>query len=128
MATRPRLRNFDALIAQDGLRLVCLLRLSPIMPFSVTSYTLGLSSIDLRSYIIGTLASMPALCGYVFVGTLADASVSAWMTGAEPLRGVLLGIGGAATLVLTVRFGYIVRRLGLTSRTVMTVGDQTPEG
>jgi uncharacterized membrane protein YdjX (TVP38/TMEM64 family) len=70
MATRPRLRNFDALIAQDGWRLVCLLRISPVMPFSVTSYMLGLSSIDLRSYTIGTLASLPALCGYVFVGTL----------------------------------------------------------
>jgi len=60
LATRPRLRNFDALIAQDGSRLVCLLRLSPAMPFSVTSYMLGLSSIDLRSYTIGTLASLPA--------------------------------------------------------------------
>jgi len=98
------------------------------MPFSVTSYMLGLSSIDLRSYTIGTLASLPALCGYVFIGTLADASLSAWRTGADPLRWVLLGIGGAATLVLIVRFGYIVRRLGLTSQTVMTVGDQTPEG
>ena len=128
IATRPRLRNFDALITQDSLRLVCLLRISPVMPFSATSYMLGLSSIDLRSYTIGTLASLPALCGYVFIGTLADASVSAWMTGADPLRWILLGIGGAAMLVLTVRFGHIVRRLGFTSQTVTTVGDQAPEG
>jgi uncharacterized membrane protein YdjX (TVP38/TMEM64 family) len=112
IATRPRLRNFDSLIAQDGLRLVCLLRISPVMPFSATSYMLGLSSIDLGSYIIGTLASLPALCGYVFVGTLADASLSGWMSGADQLRGILLGIGGAAMLVLTVRLGYMVRRLG----------------
>jgi uncharacterized membrane protein YdjX (TVP38/TMEM64 family) len=124
IASRPRLRNFDALLAQDGSRLVCLLRLSPVMPFSVTSYMLGLSSIDLRSYTIGTLASLPALCGYVFIGTLADASLSAWITGADPLRWILLGIGGAATLVLTLRFGHIVVRLGLTSRTVTTVGDE----
>jgi hypothetical protein len=45
IATRPRLRNFDALIAQDGWRLVCLLRISPVMPFSAASYMLGLSSI-----------------------------------------------------------------------------------
>jgi uncharacterized membrane protein YdjX (TVP38/TMEM64 family) len=128
IATRPRLRNFDALIAQDGLRLVCLLRISPVMPFAVTSYMLGLSSIDLRSYTIGTLASLPALCGYVFIGTLADTSLSAGMTGADPLRWILLGIGGAATLVLTVRFGQIVRRLGFASQTVTMVGDQAPEG
>src|SRR5271166_6000545 len=41
-------------------RALSLLRLSPVMPFSVTSYMLGLSSIDLRSYTIGTLASLPA--------------------------------------------------------------------
>jgi uncharacterized membrane protein YdjX (TVP38/TMEM64 family) len=128
IASRPRLRNLDALIAQDGLRLVCLLRLSPVMPFSVTSYMLGLSSVDLRSYTIGTFASLPALCGYVFIGTLADASLSAWMTSADPLRWILLGIGGAATLVLTIRLGRIVRRLGFTSHTIMTVGDQAPEG
>lgn len=128
MATRPRLRNFDALIAQDGWRLVCLLRISPVMPFSVTSYMLGLSSIDLRGYIIGTLASLPTLCGYVFIGTLADASLSAWMTGADPLRWLLLGVGGAATLVLTVRFGQIVRRLGLTSQTATVLRDQAPGG
>jgi uncharacterized membrane protein YdjX (TVP38/TMEM64 family) len=128
IATRSRLRNFDALIAQDGLRLVCLLRLSPVMPFSVTSYMLGLSSIDLSSYTIGTLASLPALGGYVFIGTLADASLSGWMSGADPLRWILLGIGGVATLVLTVRFGHIVRRLGFTSQTVTVVGDSAPEG
>jgi uncharacterized membrane protein YdjX (TVP38/TMEM64 family) len=127
IATRPRLRNFDALIAQDGLRLVCLLRISPVMPFSVTSYMLGLSSIDLRSYTVGTLASLPALCGYVFIGTLADASLSSWITGADPLRWVLLGIGGAATLVLTIRVSHIVRRLAFTSHTVTAVGDQAPE-
>jgi uncharacterized membrane protein YdjX (TVP38/TMEM64 family) len=98
------------------------------MPFSVTSYMLGLSSIELRSYTIGTLASLPALCGYVFIGTLADASLSAWMTGADPRRWILFGIGGAATMVLTIRFGYFIRKLGLTSQTVVTIGDQAPEG
>jgi uncharacterized membrane protein YdjX (TVP38/TMEM64 family) len=116
------------LITQDGLRLVCLLRLSPVMPFSATSYMLGLSSIDLRSYTIGTLASLPALCGYMFIATLADAALSDRVTGVDPLRWILLGIGGAATLVLTVRFGDIVRRLGLHRKTVTTVADQTSEG
>jgi uncharacterized membrane protein YdjX (TVP38/TMEM64 family) len=128
IATRPRSRKFDALIAQDGWRVVCLLRISPVMPFSVSSYMLGLSSIDLRSYTIGTLASLPTLCGYVSIGALADASLSARMSGTDTLRWILLGIGGAATLVLTVRLGHIVRRLGFTSQTVTVVGDQAPEG
>jgi uncharacterized membrane protein YdjX (TVP38/TMEM64 family) len=53
---RPRLRDLDAQIARDGWKLVCLLRVSPIMPFSATSLALGLSAVGLRYYAIGTLA------------------------------------------------------------------------
>jgi uncharacterized membrane protein YdjX (TVP38/TMEM64 family) len=113
---RPRLRNLDTRIARDGWKLVCLLRISPIMPFSATSLALGLSAVGLRDYAIGTLASLPALCGYVFVGTLADTSLSAWATGASTVRLVLLGIGGLATLVLVLRLGQIAIKLGLASR------------
>jgi uncharacterized membrane protein YdjX (TVP38/TMEM64 family) len=113
---RPRLRNLDARIARDGWKLVSLLRVSPIMPFSATSFALGLSAVRLRDYTIGTLASLPALCGYVFVGTLADTSLSEWATGASPIRWALLGIGGVATLILVVRLGQIAVKLGLAPR------------
>jgi uncharacterized membrane protein YdjX (TVP38/TMEM64 family) len=116
-ARRPRLRNLDARIARDGWKLVCLLRVSPIMPFSATSLALGLSAVSLRDYAIGTFASLPALCGYVFIGTLADTSLSAWATGASTVRLVLLGIGVLATLVLILRLGQIAMKLGLATRT-----------
>lgn len=115
-ARRPRLRNLDARIARDGWKLVCLLRVSPIMPFSATSLALGLSAVSLRDYAIGTLASLPALFGYVFIGTLADTSLSAWATGASTVRLVLLGIGVLATLVLVLRLGQIAMKLGLAAR------------
>ena len=115
-ARRPRLGNLDARIARDGWKLVCLLRVSPIMPFSATSLALGLSAVSLRDYAIGTLASLPALFGYVFVGTLADTSLSAWAAGASTVRLVLLGIGVLATLVLVLRLGQIAMKLGLAVR------------
>jgi uncharacterized membrane protein YdjX (TVP38/TMEM64 family) len=109
---RPRLRNIDALIDKDGWRLVWLLRISPIMPFSAMSFALGLSRIGLRSYMLGTMASLPTLCGYVFAGTLTDRGLSIFSGGASPLRWSLLGIGVVATLLLTLRFGQILRELG----------------
>jgi uncharacterized membrane protein YdjX (TVP38/TMEM64 family) len=114
---RPRLRNLDAQAARDGWKLVCLLRVSPIMPFSATSIALGLSAVGLRDYAAGTLASLPALCGYVFIGTLADTSLSGWATGASPIRWALLGIGGLATLILITRFGQIAMKLRLAPHT-----------
>jgi uncharacterized membrane protein YdjX (TVP38/TMEM64 family) len=113
---RPRLRDLDARIAQDGWKLVCLLRISPVMPFSATSLVLGLSAVGLRDYAIGTLASLPALFGYVFIGTLADTSLSAWATGASSVRLILLAIGGLATLILVLRLGQVAMKLGLVSR------------
>ncbi len=113
VSRHPRLQNLDALIARDGWKLACLLRISPIVPFAATSYFLGLSSINLPNYLFGTLGALPALAGYVFLGTLAGASLAAWVNGADFLHWLLLGLGGFATLVLTMRIGQIVYRAGI---------------
>ena len=112
LSGRPRLRELDQMIAGDGWRLVCLLRMSPVMPFSATSYALGLSSVSAFDYAVGTLAAMPALFGYVLIGTLTENGLSGVSTGASPLRMALLALGLLATAALTLRFGQIVRRAG----------------
>lgn len=119
---RARLRRFDELVARDGWKFVCLLRASPIMPFAATSYGLGLSSISLGQYLIGTLASLPALLAYVFVGTLTRAGLSAWSGGAAPFRLVLIAVGIIATLLLTVYVGRYVARSGLAAEQLIADG------
>jgi hypothetical protein len=47
------------------------------MPFVATSDLLGLSAISLRDYMLGTLAALPALLGYVSLGAFAGAGLSA---------------------------------------------------
>jgi hypothetical protein len=65
------------------------------------------------------------LCGYVFIGTLADASASTLddqrrSTSLDPTWN-----GGAPTMVLTVRFGHILRRINpVVSQAILTVGGQ----
>jgi uncharacterized membrane protein YdjX (TVP38/TMEM64 family) len=113
MRARPRLRNLDLLIGRESWRFVCLLRISPVMPFAATSYTLGLSSVSLGAYMLGTLASLPALLGYVCLGRLAQAGLAAGASGASPLRWALLGVGVLATVLLTLRLGRILARAGL---------------
>jgi uncharacterized membrane protein YdjX (TVP38/TMEM64 family) len=110
LARRSRLRELDGMIARDGWRIACLLRVSPIMPFAATSYALGLSSIGLRDYVIGTLAAMPALFGYVLLGTLAESGMAVWSS-SNPLGGWMLALGACATLALTLRVGQLVARV-----------------
>jgi uncharacterized membrane protein YdjX (TVP38/TMEM64 family) len=108
MRNRRQLQRIDAAIRRDGWRLACLVRLSPIMPFAATSYMLGLSSLSFRDYCIGTLGSLPALFGYVVIGSLAGAGVQASTSGAGLIRLALLGAGVLATGIVTIRIGRIV--------------------
>jgi uncharacterized membrane protein YdjX (TVP38/TMEM64 family) len=118
LANKAGWKNFDDAVARDGWRFVCLVRLSPIMPFAVTSYSLGLSSISLKDYLIGTTASLPALGLYILLGTLAHVGVETLTSTNNPwLLGLLL-IGAAATIVLSIRVGQLAmrassRRLGM---------------
>ena len=110
-----RLVRLDAAVARDGWRFVCLLRISPVMPFALTSYALGLTEISGRDYLLGTLASLPALAGYVALGALARNSVlsASGSIATGPFGWVLLAIGGAATLLLILRSGTLLARCGL---------------
>jgi len=103
MRNRLHLRRVDAAIQRDGWRLACLVRLSPVMPFAATSYMLGLSSISLRDYCIGTLGSMPALFGYVAIGALVGAGVNAWTSAEGVIRYGLIIAGLVATGLATWR-------------------------
>ena len=113
---RRWLARLDDAIVRDGWRTVCLLRLSPVMPFAATSYALGLTGVRLRDYLLGTLASLPALLGYVVLGRLAGSGLQAASTGAGAARWAMLGVGLVATLVLTVRIGRLARVAGLDDR------------
>jgi uncharacterized membrane protein YdjX (TVP38/TMEM64 family) len=110
-----RLARLDAALAEESLRLVCLLRVSPVLPFSITSYALGLSGVSTRAYIIGTLASLPALLGYVAIGALGAAGVgaarfgAAHVGGASAIRDVLLAVGVVATALLAVHLARAAR-------------------
>ena len=110
LSRSPRLARIDRAVDRDGWKLVFLLRMSPVMPFAATSYLLGLSAVSQRNYLLGTLGALPALGGYVLVGSLTDAGLDAIQTGAGPLRLGLLGLAAVATVVLTWRLGALVRR------------------
>ncbi|MBV8915439.1 MAG: TVP38/TMEM64 family protein [Acetobacteraceae bacterium] len=110
-----RLDRLSAEVERDGWRFVCLLRISPVMPFALTSYALGLSPISGRDYLLGTLAALPALAGYVAVGALARHGLMsvAEGSGLGVLNWALYGFGAVATLLLIFRSGTFLARVGL---------------
>lgn len=62
--------SLDNAIADEGLKLIFLIRLSPAFPFNLLNYALGLTKISLRNYILGTTGIIPGTIMYVYLGSL----------------------------------------------------------
>lgn len=103
-------RRIDSALAADGFRLVLLMRISPIMPFSLTSFALGLSGVKPRAYLFGTVASLPALLVYVAIGSLGARSLAVVDNQTHDISLALFGVGILATGLLTARIGHLVAR------------------
>jgi uncharacterized membrane protein YdjX (TVP38/TMEM64 family) len=65
-----RFKAIDRAIGKNGLKVVTLLRLSPLLPLALSNYLYGLTSVDLGSYVLGSWAGMlPGTIAYVAAGT-----------------------------------------------------------
>jgi uncharacterized membrane protein YdjX (TVP38/TMEM64 family) len=64
------LDRLEARLAKHGWRYALMIRASPIAPFGITSYGLGLMPITLREYLLTTLAAFPFLFVCVYFGSV----------------------------------------------------------
>jgi uncharacterized membrane protein YdjX (TVP38/TMEM64 family) len=68
----PRMSELDRAVARSGWKLVALTRLSPIVPYGLLNYGLGVTSISFLSYVtISALAEIPGAFVYVYAGCTA---------------------------------------------------------
>jgi uncharacterized membrane protein YdjX (TVP38/TMEM64 family) len=104
LARRRHFAAVDRAVAEDGWKIVLLLRLSPLVPFNLQNYALGFSAIPLRHYLAATAAGIvPGSLVYVYLGALGQQS-----GGAGPLRWTVFALGFAATLLLAV---FVTRKV-----------------
>jgi uncharacterized membrane protein YdjX (TVP38/TMEM64 family) len=108
-----RFAAIDRAIGQAGLRIAVLLRLSPVVPFNLLNYTLGITSIRFRDYLIACAAMLPGTLLYVYYGRVIG-DVAALAAGARVERDVkyylLLGVGLAATIGVSALLTRIAKR------------------
>jgi uncharacterized membrane protein YdjX (TVP38/TMEM64 family) len=103
----PRLQAVDREIARRGWLVAALLRLSPLVPYNVLNYTLGLTSLSLGGYLVSLVAMLPVLALYVGIGAaLGDVAVGGERT-RSTAEWALLGVGLLATLVVSVWLGRV---------------------
>ncbi|MGB7314601.1 MAG: TVP38/TMEM64 family protein [Nodosilinea sp.] len=116
IAYSPRFQTIDDAIAKDGRKIIFLLRLSPVFPFNLLNYSLGLSQISLKDYVIGSVGMLPGTIMYVYLGSLVgnlamlgtgDGSQSAEAT---MVQWIIRIVGLVATVAVTLYVTRIARR------------------
>lgn len=69
---KPKFKAIDGAVAQEGWKIVGLLRLSPIFPFNLLNYGLGVTQVSLQDYFFASwIGMMPGTVMYVYLGSLA---------------------------------------------------------
>ena len=113
-ADSPRFRAIDEAIGREGGRIVFLLRLSPLFPYNMLNYGLGLTRVRFGSYFIASWVGMlPGTFMYVYLGSLAGSIASLASgtgDGKTTSQWTLSGIGLLATIVVTILVTRIARK------------------
>lgn len=108
-----RFAAIDRAVGEQGRRIVFLLRLSPVFPFNLLNYGLGLTRVRFADYLVACLGMLPGTFLYVYSGKAAG-DVAAAASGASPEQGpgrlALLIVGLLATAGVTVLVTRIARR------------------
>lgn len=112
LAGDARFTAIDRAIGDRGLLIVLLLRLSPVFPFSLLNYALGLTRVRLRDFVIASVGMIPGTILYVYSGRIAGDVAAA--VGGAPVEGgsgrwVVMGLGLVATLAVTIAITRIAR-------------------
>ena len=103
----------DTAVGEQGRKIVFLLRLSPVFPFNLLNYALGLTRVSLMDYFVASIGMLPGTLLYVYSGKVAG-DAAALASGAAPAKGLadyaLIGVGLLATIVVTTIVTRIARK------------------
>jgi uncharacterized membrane protein YdjX (TVP38/TMEM64 family) len=113
-ATRdPRVAAVRTAVAGEGIRVMFLLRLSPLVPYNILNYALALSGVRYADFVVALMGMIPAILMYTYYGKVVG-DVAALAAGVSPPRGpeyyALLVVGLIAIIVSTTMITRAARR------------------
>jgi uncharacterized membrane protein YdjX (TVP38/TMEM64 family) len=109
----PRFARIDSAVGREGGKIVLLLRLTPVLPFNLLNYGLGITRVRFRDYVFASVGMLPGTILYVYSGRVIG-EITAIAAGVGVERGpgswAVLVLGLVATLALVVVITRIARR------------------
>lgn len=104
--SQPKFKAVDKAVAQEGWKIVGLVRLSPLFPFVFLNYAFGVTKVSLKEYVVASwIGMMPGTVLYVYLGAVGKAATDAASADSGTgslLQTILFGVGLLATAAVTV--------------------------
>lgn len=112
IAGNQKFSAIDRAVGQEGFKIVALTRLSPIFPFNLLNYGLGVTGVSLKDYVIASIGMIPGTVMYVYIGSLAGSLATiGGETNANPIaQWAIRIIGFIATVAVTLYVTKIARK------------------
>jgi uncharacterized membrane protein YdjX (TVP38/TMEM64 family) len=113
VAGSPRFTAIDRAVGREGRKIVFLLRLSPVFPYNLLNYALGLTRVRFADFFVASIGMLPGTLLYVYYGkVLGDV---ARLAGGAPIEKggayyAVLGLGLVATIIVTAVVTRTARR------------------
>ena len=86
VTSNPRVAAVRSAIVDQGVWIMFLLRLSPLIPYTPLNYALALSGVRYRDFLVALLGMIPAILMYTYYGKVVG-DVAALAAGVSPPRG-----------------------------------------
>jgi uncharacterized membrane protein YdjX (TVP38/TMEM64 family) len=112
IAGNQKFKAIDQAVGREGFKIVLLTRLSPIFPFNLLNYAMGVTGVSLKDYVLASVGMIPGTIMYVYIGSLAGSIATiGGETDANPVaQWAIRIIGFVATVAVTLYVTKIARK------------------
>jgi uncharacterized membrane protein YdjX (TVP38/TMEM64 family) len=107
-SSNTKFRALDRAIASEGMKIVFLVRLAVVFPFTYSNYAFGLTAIPLWRYVAATFVGIiPATAAFVFASSAATKAATGETTSITKMVYIA---GGVIAIIVSVLIGRIATR------------------
>ena len=113
IAGNEKFSAVDKAVGKEGFKIVLLTRLSPIFPFNLLNYGMGVTGVSLKDYVFASIGMLPGTIMYVYFGSLGNINTicNGGGTDANPIaQWAIRIIGLIATVAVTLYVTKIARK------------------
>jgi uncharacterized membrane protein YdjX (TVP38/TMEM64 family) len=103
-----KFRALDRAIAAEGIKIVFLVRLAVVFPFTFVNYAFGVTGVRLAGYVLATIVGIiPATSAFVFASSAATKAATSNLASTQK---IVLIAGGIVAVIVSIFIGRIATK------------------